>query len=332
MLPKFSVVMFCCAELSRSRLAVKMHSHEPVSRWQPLRVEWSLFKATAAAWSAHNAQRLGASLAYYAILSLAPLLLVLVSIASMVFGDDAVRGQIYWQIRALAGSEGAAFIQELLKGARMHPTSGILAAIVGFAIMVLGASSVFGELRDDLNYIWDIPAPEVSAWRGMIRYRIFSFALVLGSGLLITASLSMSVVMQAAEKYASGYVKIPPLLLEAANAGATFLATTLLFGLVYTVLPERRVPWRDVAVGSLVTAVLFTAGKSLVAIYLGRSGVGSLYGAAGSLVLLLVWVYYSAQIFLFGAEFTHVYSQRHGVLSLEGKPAPEITKTPAISG
>jgi membrane protein len=219
----------------------------------------------------------------------------------------------------------------LLKGARMHPSSGILAGVLGFTMLVLGASSVFGELRDDLNYIWEIPAAHVSVWRGLLRYRLFSFGVVLGSGLLITASLSVSVAIQAAEKYASGYLRVPPLLLEAANVGATFLAATLLFGLVYTVLPERRVPWRDVAVGSVVTALLFTAGKALVAIYLGRSGVGSLYGAAGSLVVFLVWVYYSAQIFLFGAEFTHVYSQRHGVLSLERKPVPERTKIPAAS-
>ncbi len=294
-----------------------------------MRVEWSLFEAAAAAWSAHNAQRLGASLAYYTIFSLAPLLLIFVSIAGIVFGEDAVRGEMYWQIRVLAGHEGAAFIQELLKGARMHPASGILAGVLGFTVLVLGASSVFGELRDDLNYIWEIPAPQVSVWRGLLRYRIFSFGLVLGSGLLITASLSVSVAIQAAEKYASGSVGISPLLLEAANAGATFVATTLLFGLIYTIFPERRVPWTDVAVGSVVTAVLFAAGKSLVALYLGRSGVGSLYGAAGSLVVLLVWVYYSAQIFLFGAEFTHVYSQRHGLLRLEGKRAPKNTKIAA---
>jgi membrane protein len=160
-----------------------------MSRWQPLRVEWSLFEAAGAAWSAHNAQRLGASLAYYTIFSLAPLLLLFVAIAGIIFGEDAVRGEIYWQIRALAGHEGAAFIQQLLKGMRMHPTSNILAAILGFTILVLGASSVFGELRDDLNYIWDIPAPQESVWRGLLRYRLFSFALVLGSGLLITASL-----------------------------------------------------------------------------------------------------------------------------------------------
>jgi len=296
--------------------------------WKPLRLEWSLFTAAGAAWSAHNAQRLGAALAYYTIFSLAPLLLLFVSIAGMIFGDDAVRGDLYWQIRALAGDAGASFVQQLLKGARLHPTSNFLAAVLGFMTLVLGASGVFVELRDDLNYIWDIPAPLESAWRGMLRYRIFAFALVLGSGLLITASLSLSVVVQAAETYASGYVKVPPFLLEGANAGGTFLATTLLFGLVYTILPERRVPWTDVSVGSVVTAVLFTAGKSLVAVYLGRSGVGSLYGAAGSLVVLLVWVYYSAQIFLFGAEFTHVYSQRHGLLSREGKSVAERTKKP----
>jgi membrane protein len=308
-----------------------MHAYETMPRWRPLRVEWALFEAAAAAWSAHNAQRLGASLAYYTTLSLAPLLLILVSIAGFVLGEDTVRGELYRQIRAVAGHEGAVFIQELLNGARMHPASGILAGVLGFAMLVLGASSVFGELRDDLNYIWEIQAPQVSMWSGLLRQRIFSFGLVLGSGLLITASLSVSVVLQAAEKYASGYVRIAPLLLEAANAGATFMATTFLFGLVYTILPERRVPWTDVAVGSVVTAVLFTAGKSLVAIYLGRSGIGSLYGAAGSLVVLLVWVYYSAQIFLFGAEFTHIYSQRHGLLRLEGKRVPESTKTPAMS-
>jgi membrane protein len=316
-----------------------MHALEAVSRWQPLRFEWSLFEASAAAWSAHNAQRLGASLAYYAIFSLAPLLLIIVSIAGIIFGADAVRGEIYWEIRALAGHEGAAFIQQLLKGARMDPASGILATVLGFTMLLLGASGVFGELRDDLNYIWEIPAPQESVWRGMLRYRMISFGLVLGSGLLITASLAASIAIQAAEKFALGYVRIPTFLLETINAGATFLATTLLFGLIYTILPERRVPWTDVAVGSVVTAILFTAGKSLVAIYLGRSGVGSLYGAAGSLVVLLVWVYYSAQIFLFGAEFTHVYSQRHGVLSLERRKrtdaptpvVPEDTKTTALS-
>ena len=289
-----------------------------VPKWRgSLQFEWSLFKDAGAAWNAHNAQRLGASLAYYTIFSLAPLLLIFVSIAGIVFGPDAVRGDIYWQIRAVAGYEGAAFVQDLLKGARTHSASGILASILGFAMLMLGASGVFVELRDDLNYIWNVPSSNESILGGMLRYRMFSFGLVIGSGLLITASLAFSVAIQAAEKYALGYIMIPAFLLETANFGVTFLATTFLFGLVYAILPERRVPWTDVVVGSVVTSLLFAIGKSLVALYLGRAGIGSLYGAAGSLVVLLVWVYYSSQIFLFGAEFTHAYSQRHGLLRSE---------------
>ncbi len=286
-----------------------------------LRFEWSLFADAASAWNAHNAQRLGAALAYYTIFSLAPLLLIFVSIAGFVFGSDAVKGEIYWQIRAVAGPPGAAFIQELLTDAHTHATSGILTGVFAFCMLVVGASSVFMELRDDLNFIWDVLPPQESALRGMLRYRLFAFGLVIGSGLLITASLAASIVIQAAEKYALDFVRIPPFLLEATNFAATLVATTLLFGLVYTLVPERRVPWADAAVGSIVTAILFTVGKSLVALYLGRAGVGSLYGAAGSLVVLLVWVYYSSQIFLFGAEFTHVYSKRHGVLSREAGPS-----------
>jgi membrane protein len=289
-----------------------------VSKWLPsLHFEWSLFAETAEAWSAHNAQRLGAALAYYTVFSLAPMLLIFVSIAGMVFGDQAVRGELYWQIRVVAGHESALFIQQLLKEARTHATSGILASAFGFGMLMLGASGMFLELRDDLNLIWDVPAPRESLWRGMLRYRLFSFGLVLGSGLLITMSLAASIAIHAGEKYALGYVRVPAFALEAATSGITFLATTFLFGLVYTVVPERRVPWTDAAVGSLVTAILFTAGKALVALYLGRAGVGSLYGAAGSLVVLLAWIYYSSQIFLFGAEFTHVYSQRHGVAGKE---------------
>lgn len=260
---------------------------------------------------------MGASLAYYTIFSLAPLILIFVSIAGIVFGPQAVRGEIYWQIRAVAGYQGAAFVQELLKGATTHHTSGILATILGFVMLLVGASGVFVELRDDLNYIWEVPPSQESLLRGMLRYRLFSFGVVIGSGLLSTASLAFSIAVQAVEKHALGYVMIPAFLLESANFGVTFLGTTFLFGLIYAILPERRVPWTDVAIGSIATSALFAAGKFIVALYLGRAGVGSLYGAAGSLVVLLVWVYYSSQIFLFGAEFTHVYSQCHGALKKE---------------
>jgi len=282
-----------------------------------LRLEWSLFEGAASAWSAHNAQRLGAALAYYTILSLAPLLLICASIAGMVFGQNAVRGQIYWQIRAVAGHEGAAFVQDVLKSATMHSASGIIAAIAGFLLLVLGASGAFIELRDDLNFIWDVPPQQGSLIGGALRYRLYSFGLVIGSGLLITLSLAANIAIQAIEQFASGYLPLPAVVFQAANFVITFIATTFLFGLIYTALPARRVPWTDVVVGAIVTSILFAIGRLLVSLYLGHAAVGSLYGAAGSLVVLLVWIYYSSQIFLFGAEFTHVYSQRHGALKRE---------------
>jgi membrane protein len=282
-----------------------------------LRVDWGLFAGAASAWSSHNAQRLGAALAYYSILSLAPLLLICVSIAGFVFGRNAVRGEIYWQMRAVAGPQGAAFVQDLLKSATEHPASGILAGALGFILLLLGASGVFIELRDDLNYIWDVPAKQGSLIGSALRYRLYSFALVIGSGLLITFSLAANIAIQTVEKFASGYFPMPAVVFETTNFGATVLATTFLFSLIYTALPGRRVPWTDVVVGSIVTAVLFAMGRFLMELYFGHAGVGSLYGAAGSLIVLLVWVYYSSQIFLFGAEFTHVYSQRHGALKRE---------------
>lgn len=290
-------------------------------KWLPeIRFEWALFGEAGAAWNTHNAPRLGAALAYYAIFSLAPLLLIFISIAGIVFGRDAVRGEIYTQIRAVAGVQSAGLIEGLLKSATMHKTSGIIVSILGFVTLLLGASGVFVELRDDLNYIWEIPPSQESMIGGMLRYRLFAFGLVLGSGLLITASLAVSIAISAIEKYALGLIMIPGFLLETANFVLTFIATAILFGLVYTIVPQRRVPWKDVIVGSIVTAALFTTGKALVGLYLGRAGVGSLYGAAGSLVILLVWIYYSSQIFLFGAEFTHVYSRRHGILSKGNVP------------
>jgi membrane protein len=282
-----------------------------------LRIDWDLFEGAASAWSSHNAQRLGAALAYYSILSLAPLLLICVSIAGLVFGKNAVRGELYWQMRAVAGPEAAAFIQDLLKSATAHPASGIIAGALGFILLLLGASGVFVELRDDLNYIWDVPPEQGSLIGSALRYRLYAFALVLGSGLLITLSLAANLALLAMEKFASGHLPVPPLVFETANFVATVVATTFLFGLIYTALPTRRVPWTDVAAGSIVTAMLFAIARLLVGLYLGHAGIGSLYGAAGSLVVLLVWVYYSSQIFLFGAEFTHVYSQRHGALKRE---------------
>jgi membrane protein len=292
------------------------------------RLDWSLFTAASSAWASHNAPRLGAALAYYSILSLAPLLLVIAGIASLAFGRDALGAEFSWQIRAFAGEPTATVVEGILRDAHAHPASGVVAGLVAFIMLLLGASGVFVELRDDLNYIWDVPNAEDPPLRGMLRYRVFSFALVLGSGFLIVLSMAASIAFQAMEKYEFGSISIPASLLEVANLLGTLLATTVLFGLIYIIFPARRVPWHDVAVGAIVTAILFTGGKSAVGLFMGKAAIGSLYGAAGSVVVLLVWVYYSSQIFLFGAEFTHIYSQRGEVLSEQARHVRADTPIP----
>lgn len=274
-------------------------------------VNFSLFKEAAANWSTHNAPRLGAALAYYTVLSIAPLLVVIVAICGFAFGEDAVRGQVYWQIKDLTGNESAAAIQSMLKTAH-HPGTGIFATIVGFLTLLAGASGVFLELRDTLNYIWNAPVKSSGGLWLMLRYRFFSFAMVLGIGFLLMVSLAVSALIAALGAYASHFISIPAPVLEVVNAVVTFAATSLLFALIYRLIPEVPIQWKDVITGSIFTAALFAAGKFLIGLYIGRASVGSAYGAAGSLVVMLVWVYYSSQIFLFGAEFTHVYAQRRG--------------------
>lgn len=276
------------------------------------RPEVGMFRDAGHQWMAHNAPRLGAALAYYSILSLAPLLLIVVVLGGYLFGASAVRGEIYWQVNHVVGSETALAIQTLLKEARPQG-SGIVATVFGFLVLFVGASGVFIELRDALNYIWDVPPVAGGGLAAMLRYRFFSFAAVAGVGVLALLSLMASVFVQAMGRYLGQFISLPAATLEAINFAVTFFILSFLFALIYRIFPQTRVDWEDVAVGSAVTAALFTAGKFLVALYLGKAGVGSAYGAAGSLVVLLVWVYYSAQIFLYGAEFTHVFARRRRV-------------------
>jgi membrane protein len=182
--------------------------------------------------------------------------------------------------------------------------------LLGFLTLLIGSSGVFLELRDTLNYIWDAPPRPSSGIGELVRDRIFSFALVLGLGLLLTLSLAFSAIVQAAGAWSGRFLAIPAPILEVINFLITFIITSFLFALIYRVIPEVRVEWSDVVIGAIITAALFTGGKFLIGLYLGKAGVGSAYGAAGSLVILLVWVYYSAQIFIYGAEFTHVWARR----------------------
>jgi membrane protein len=268
-----------------------------------------IFQDAGLAWSRHNATRLGAALAYYAVLSLAPTLVVILAISGAIFGKQAARGEIYWQVRDVAGSQIAAAVQGLLKSA-YAPRAGFVAGALGFATILFAASGLFVELRDTLNFIWNAPVQKRTvAWQ-LVRDRFLAFAMVIGTGCLLTVSLGLTAVVQARSLYADGYMQLPAPLLESANFLVSLAVTTIVFALIYRVIPEARVDWRDVAVGSVLTALLFSAGKMLLGVYIGKAGVGSAYGAAGSLVVLLVWIYYSAQIFLYGAEFTYAWAQR----------------------
>jgi len=285
---------------------------------------WSSIKRLAlATWTEFNADeapRLGASLAYYTILSLAPLLVLVISVVGLVFGEEAARGQISFQIDDMVGQEGGKAIQEMIKGAG-EKKAGIWASVLGFATLLLGASSVVGELRFALNRIWNTPPKDSESFLDMIKQRSYAIAVVLGIGFLLLVSLVLSAGVSAAGKFLSNYLPAPEIVLQIANFVASFLLVTLLFGFMFRFLPEIWPSWRDVMLGAVMTALLFTIGKTLIGIYLGKASVGSTFGAAGSLVVVLVWVYYSAQIFFLGAEFTQVYAREHG-----SNPAGERAK------
>jgi membrane protein len=280
---------------------------EPVT----LKSVWELIRKTLSSWSTINAPRLGAALAYYTVLSMAPLLVVCIGIAGMVFGAKAAEDQIAYQIQNVVGPQGGQVIQALLAQSGQH-AQGLTSAIIGFVVLLFGASGVFGELRDSLNLVWGVESTSGAGLMGMLRYRFFSFAMVLAVGFLLLVSLVLSAAIAAAGKFFAYYLPAPEPLLHVGNLVFSFLVITVVFGLLYKVVPDVQIQWRDVWIGAGVTSLLFSIGKFLIGLYLGKASVGSAYGAAGSLVVFLVWVYYSAQVFLMGAEFTHVFAERHG--------------------
>lgn len=269
---------------------------------------------TVSCWNEINAPRLGAALAFYTTLSIAPLLVVCVGIAGIVFGREAAQAQIIYQIQNLVGPEGGAAIQSLLLQSHKTPgSSGIIAAAVGVFMLLLGASAVFGELRDSLNLVWGVKSnTNGGGLLRMLRYRSTSFAMVLGIGFLLMVSLLLSAAIAAAGKFFQRFLPAPEAMLHLGSTVLSFLALTVLFALLYKVVPDVRIEWQDVWIGAGVTSLLFSVGKFLIGLYLGKASVGSAYGAAGSLVVFLVWVYYSAQIFFLGAQFAHIFAERHG--------------------
>jgi membrane protein len=277
-----------------------------------------LVKDTASAWSEDYAPSMGAALSYYTLFSIAPLLLIVIAVAGLVFGADAARGEIFGQLDGLIGPDGAKAVEGLLQAAD-RPAQGIVATIIGVATLLLGATTVFGELQNALDRIWRAPAREKSkGWWNLLRTRLLSFGMVLGIAFLLTVSLILSAAIAALGKW-WGAAEILAHVLEVA---LSFGLTTVLFALIYKYIPRVHVGWHDVWIGAAVTAALFAAGKFLIGLYLGKSSVASAFGAAGSLVVLMVWVYYSAQIFLFGAEFTWVYAHEFGTRRGKLRPRP----------
>jgi len=269
-------------------------------------------KASVGAWRADRASSMGGALAYYTLFSVAPVLIIVIAIAGFVFGEEAARGEMMTQLRGLLGDESAMAVQALLEGAR-RPVEGVFTTLVSVGVLVIGATSVFAELQTDLDLIWKTPSRErkTGIW-SLIRARILSFGLVLALGFLLLVSLIVSAALAALGKWWGAYLTGWDVFLETVNFVVSLIVTTGLFAMIYKWLPSTDIAWRDVWVGAGVTAVLFALGKTVIGFYIGRSSVASGFGAAGSFVVLLVWVYYSTQIFLLGAEFTGVYAREHG--------------------
>lgn len=276
-----------------------------------LQTIWQLFQETFKEWSEDKASRLAAALAYYTIFSIAPLLLIVIAIAGAVFGQDAARGEIVGQIQGLVGRDGAEFIEIAIKNAN-KPQTGIIASIISILVLVLGATGLFVELQDSLNTIWEVQPKPGSGINKVVRQRFLSFAMVISIGFLLLVSLVISTVLTALTTYFSGLLPGVDFIWQIFSFILSFAITTVLFGLIFKVLPDVKVAWSDVLVGASLTSLLFSIGRFLLGQYLGNSSFGSTYGAAGSLVVVLAWVYYTAQILFFGAEFTQVYAKRYG--------------------
>jgi membrane protein len=270
-------------------------------------------------WLAHRAASKGAALAFYSLFSLAPILVLVIAIAGMFYGQEAAQGQLLNELRRLVGESGAQTIQAILVGAR-NKDSGIIATIVATVLLIVGATSAFSELKDSLDEIWDVPAPADASWWDTIRTRLLSFGLILTLGLLLMTSLVVSAALTIAEKFIGGMWQSATVILGWVASGFGFLVIATMFAAIFKLLPRIKLSWHDVTIGALGTALLFTLGKFGIGLYIGSSGTATSFGAAGSLIAILLWVYYSAQIFFLGAEFARQYAIQLG--SLKHKPAP----------
>ncbi len=296
-------------------------------------MEWQRYlgvvKQAATAWVDDRAASMGAALSYYTVFSIAPLLLIVISVAGLVFGRDAAQGAVVDQLRALVGEAGAKTVQDLLVSVS-EPKEGFIGTIVGLVLLLVGATTVFAELQDDLNRIWKAtPTVQGGGIWGWLRARVLSIGMIMAIGFLMLVSLAASAAIAALGQWSTSWIGDWEWLAQALNFALSFGIVTALFALIYRFMPQAHIRWRDVWIGAVVTALLFTVGKFLIGLYIGKSAVTSGFGAAGSLAVLLVWVYYSAQVFLLGAEFTVVYAHAYGSRQGEAAKAAGAPGTPA---
>lgn len=282
---------------------------------------WRLLKRSFLQWSEDDCLQLGAALAYYTVFSLAPVLVIVIAVAGALFGHEAAQGEIVGQIRGVVGEEAATAIQSLVQSAG-RPGTGPWATLVGLFVLLLGSTSAFSQLQSALNRIWDVPTREHAGIGSLIRARLLSFAAVLGTGFLLSVSLVLSAAVAALSRVGGGLIPGLGGVLWLADVLGSMIVHTLLFAMIFKLLPDAGVRWRDVWVGAAVTAGLFFIGKFVIGAYLGSSDLGAAYGAAGWVILILAWVYYSAQIVLFGAEFTYAYATRRTAVTGRTRSLP----------
>lgn len=288
-----------------------------------------LLSETASSWSRHGSTTEAAALAFYTMFSLAPVLIVIVTVAGAFFGEQAVRGQIVRQFQELMGRQQAEAVQEILKKVATSEGRG-WAGVLGILTLLFGTTGVFVQLQESLNRIWEVAPERGALWRTLLRKRFVSFALVFGLGFLLMVSLTLSAALTALKENIQAHFSIPAWMLETENLVISFLVFAILIAMIYRILPDAKIEWRDVWLGSVVTSILFSIGKWLIGLYLGRTAIGSAYGAAGSLVMILSWVYYTSLILLFGAEFTHAYSR--AIRPVPVQPEPGAKRIAPASG
>ena len=272
---------------------------------------WKILRQTATEFMDDEALRLSAALSYYSAFSLAPLLLIAIAVAGWVLGDEAVRGQLDGYLRGSLGTAGATALQEMIARAR-KPEKNVMASVIGIAMLLFGAGGVFGQLQDALNTVWGVKRRSGRGWKGLVKDRFLSFAMVLGTGFLLLTSMIASAILQSLSEYVGSILSLSPAVWAVISGIASFLIITALFAAIFKLLPDVRIAWRDVLLGAAFTAALFTLGKFVMGWYLGREATASAYGATGALALVLLWVYYSSIILLFGAEFTQVATLQRG--------------------